>query len=331
MAWLSPRSMERRPGTPGVIRILADVSASISPKNKARIMGEASAILRANRQARLIAFAYKPLDITHDPSQLVMPLWDCCAPEGMKFRGNIGTFIGRALALAAKDNPDRTIVLSDGGAADKSELFRVADAMTGRIDAYFCVPRREEYDLENYCRTPDQMYRAYTNGTDKGVMQELARRGGGRFSPYPSDKGICLDHGRREELPMGHERKVFVAGPQVNIQAPQTEVHRVTRRIDVYHDTEVHHHYGETRHTHHGEPEAIDIQTGQAQVSVQRPDGYLAKHHEAPEPPRSFLAAFLLGPSRQKYRGELKEAPALPSPAGRPAQAIAYFSKTKGR
>lgn len=331
MGWLSPKAMQRRPGNPGVVRILADVSASISPANKSRILNEVLPILSSNRQARLIAFSYRTFDITNDPSQLVMPLWECHAGEGDYCPGNVGTFIGRALSVAAQDNPEDTYVLSDGGTADKAELFRIADSMTGRIHAFFCEPKRDEYMLENYFATPDEMYRAYTKGIDKGVMQELARRGGGRFDVYPTQGGIYSDYGLREALPMGFERKVFVGGPRVNIEAPQNEVHRVTRRIDVMHDTEIHHHYGDAEHIHHGGPGTIDIQAGHAQVSVNRPEGYHIEHHEAPEPPRSLWKTLLLGPPKSQYRGELKEAPSLPAPDAKPMQAIAYFSKSKVR
>lgn len=329
MGWLSPRTMDRRPGTPGVVVILADVSDSISPVNKRRIAGEVAPILAQNPNARLIAFAYRPLDITHNPV-LDLPIWECRATGSDTLAGNIGTYIGRALAEAAKLNPERTIVLSDGGTADKAEMLRIADSMTGRIDCYFCAPRREEYALENYLHTPDQMYRIYTSGIDKGAMQELARRGGGTFGDYPTRDGIYSDYGIRDAQQMSYERSYFPKAPQVNIQAPQNEVHRVVRRIDVYHDTEVHHHHGETRHIQNGEAEAIEIQAAQAQVSVSRPDGYHIEHHEAPAPTRGLLGTLLLGPARPQaqYRGELKGAQnALPA-ANQPL-AISYFSKSK--
>lgn len=326
MGWLTPSTMRRKPGTPGVSIILADVSESISPVNKRRIIDEVTPILARNPRSRLIAFAYRPFDITHDPSLLTMPLWECRMGEGDPHPGGIGTFIGRALAMAAQYAPERTIILSDGATADKAEMFRVADSMTGAIDAYFCAPKRDEYMLENYFATPDQMFSTYTTGIDKSVMQELARRSGGSFEVYPTTRGIYADYGIRDAQPMAYERKIFHTGPSVNIQAPQGEVHRVVKRIDVYHDTEIHNHHGETREFTHGEPEKIAIEASRAQVSVSRPDGYHIEHHEAPEPPRGLLKTLLLGPGRSSYRGELKEASAAPIASDQPMQ-IAYFSK----
>jgi len=328
MGWLKHKEMNRKPGTPGVFIILADATGSISPVNKRRIRDEAEQILRQHPGAKLWAFGTSVCDITNDPSRLNSSIYECFAGLDLDKDQLHGTYIGRALAEAAKLNPERVAVLSDGGTEDRSLLLRTADSMTGTIDAYYCHPRREEYQLEHYFISADEMWRRYSRGANKGLMQELARRGGGRFSDYPSRDGIYTDFGIREATPMAYERKVFMTGPAVNIQAPQGEVHRVVRRIDVYHDTEIHHHHGETSHVHHGEPGSVDIEAGRAQVSVSRPDGLHIEHHEAPAPSRSLLRTLFLGPARVKDRGELKEAPALQGPSEQPMQ-IAYFGKQK--
>lgn len=334
MGWLTPRTADRRPGTPGVIILLADATGSISPVNKRRIRSEAEAILRRVPGSRLWAFGTVAVDITSDPSRLDGSISECFAGLDLDRDNQRGTYIGRALAQASKLRPERTIVLSDGGTEDRWAMMRTADDMTGAIDAYYCHPRRDEYQLEHHFISSDALWRRYSQGASKSTMQELARRGGGRFSEYPSADGIYTDYGIRDAIPMGHERKVFVGGPTFNIEAPQNEVHRVTRRIDVMHDTEVHHHYGEAQHIHHGEAEAIDIQSGQAQINVARPEGQRIEHHQAPEPPRSLLRTIFLGPGKSQYRGELQSAPArpsLPAPGGQQAMAISYFSKTKVR
>lgn len=338
MGWLTPTTMTRRPGTPGVIVIVADVTASISPANKRRISDEASAIMREHPGARLLAFGTRVVDITSRPEELTRhTLWECFENGGLntnmaafrRSKGNEGTLAGKALAVAATFNPERTALLSDGGTADRDLLLRTADTMTGAIDAYYCHPRREEFSLEHHFISAEDMWRHFSRGADRATMQELARRGGGRCFDYPTKSGIYTDYGIRDSLPMGHQRKVFVAGPTVNINAPQGEVRRVVRRIDVYHDTEIHNHYGETSEFHHGEPDTIDIESGQAQINFHRQEGFNVVEHQALEPPRGLLKTLLLGPGRSQYRGELRDAPALPAPTEQPMQQIAYFSKSK--
>lgn len=328
MGWIKHKEMNRKPGTPGVFIILADATGSISPVNKRRIRDEAEQILRQHPGAKLWAFGTSVCDITNDPSRLNSSIYECFAGLDLDKDQLHGTYIGRALAAAAKLRPERVAVLSDGGTEDRSLLLRTADSMTGTIDAYYCHPRREEYQLEHYFISADEMWRRYSRGANKGLMQDLARRGGGRFSDYPSRDGIYTDFGIREAH-VGHQRKIFAFGPQVDIQAPQNEVHRVTRRIDIYHDTEIHNHHGETREFTHGEPDRVSVEAGRAQVSVNRPDGYHIEHHEAQEPPRSLMKTLFFGPGRSSYRGELKSAPALPAPAEAPMRMIAHFSKDK--
>jgi len=325
MGWLKHKEMDRKPGTPGVFIILADATGSISPVNKRRIRDEAEQILRQHPSAKLWAFGTSVCDITHDPSRLNGSIYECFAGLDLDKDQLHGTYIGRALAEAAKLNPERVAVLSDGGTEDRSLLLRIADSMTGTIDAYYCHPRREEYQLEHYFVSADEMWRRYSRGANKSLMQDLARRGGGRFAEYPA-QGI---HCEVKDTSMSHQRKVFAFGPQVDIQAPQNEVHRVTRRIDIYHDTEIHNHHGETREFTHGEPDRVSIEAGRAQVSVNRPDGYHIEHHEAPEPARGLWKTLLLGPGRSSYRGELKSAPALPAPTDQSVRMIAHFSKDK--
>src|SRR5688572_32007343 len=227
MGWLTPQVMQRRPGTPGVIFILADVTSSISQKNRSRICGEAMTILGRMPHARLLAFGERVVDITRDPSQMTQhTLWDCfdyqkwsqAGADWKRRNGTEGTFIGKALAVAAQSNPEATIVLSDGGTADKNEMFRIADGMTGVIHAYYCEPRRDEYELETYFSSEEEMWRYYSKGADKGAMQELARRGGGAFEVYPSQKGIYIDYGLREFPRMDNRRRF--GGGNINIQGP---------------------------------------------------------------------------------------------------------------
>lgn len=332
MGWLIPREMQRRPGTPGVIVILADVTPSISQANRSRICSEATKILSARPRARLLAFGELVVDITGDPSRMTEhTLWDCFnwqrwgdAKDDWKRRnGTEGTFIGKALAVAAQCNPEETIVLSDGATADKREMFRIADQMTGIIHAYYCEPRREEYQLDTHYASEDEMWRYFSKGADKAAMQELARRGCGTFEVYPSRRGIYSDYGIRE----GHMRRpIQIPGTAVNINAPQTEVHRVGRDIHIIHQDTIHHHYADPEEIHHGQAAPIDIDIGPAQVTVDRPDGYVVKDHRPELPPRGFWGYLFLGegkqqslpvPPQESYRGTLQatNAPAISGPS----------------
>lgn len=334
MGWLTPKAMERRPGTPGVVVVLVDVTGSISPVNKQRIGAEVLKITQNMPSARVLAFGTSVMDITHDPSEVTRhTLWGCF--EGANWgnekdfwrsKGNEGTYAGKALAAAAALNPERTMVLSDGGAADRGLMLRTADQMTGQIDAYYCHPVRGEFLLENHFISADDLWKFYSRGADKSAMQELARRGGGRCFDYPTS-GIYTDFGIRDAQPMSHQRKVFIGGPTVNVAAPQTSVQTVYRDTHINVIDRLHYHYGQVEEIHSGEDRAVDVELGQSQVNVSRPDGFHAVEHHAPEPPRSLLKTILLGPSRSQYRGELKAAQSLPAPTEQPVQQIAYFSK----
>lgn len=335
MGWLEPRATERRPGTPGVIRILCDVSDSISQKNRSRICNEALKILSAYPQAKLFAFGSFVKDITSDPSQMTQStLWDCHDWRKLERRagswkirnGTEGTYIGRALAAAAKDNPSETHVLSDGGTADRRDMFRIADRMTGSIHAYFCVPRREEFYLENYYATADEMWSIYTKGADRATMQELARRGGGRFSVYPSEQGIYLDTGIRETQAMSQTR-YFPKGGNVHIDGPAARTERVYEDIKIIRQRRITVEDAPDLYIDNSAPDDAHIQLASSNVTYDSgPE--IETHHK----PRSLAMTLLLGPRREKHRGELKAAPSaptLPAPSDQPLIVTSHFSKSK--
>lgn len=145
--------------------------------------------------------------------------------------------------------------------------------------------------------------------------------------------GRYSDFGIRDARQQPMRRPHYIHGPQVNIQAPQTEVHRIVRDVHVYHQDRIHHHHGEAEHIHVGQQAPIDIQSGPAQVNVQRPEGFRIQHHEAPVPPRGLIGTLLFGPAKapqqalpapqEQYRGQLQaQAPqgprALPRPSEQP-------------
>jgi hypothetical protein len=72
------------------------------------------------------------------------------------------TYLGLALQRVAQLRPAKTIVISDGGLADKRRALRAAANMPGEIDAFFCFAREIEWQGRRF-------------------MEELARRGRGHF------------------------------------------------------------------------------------------------------------------------------------------------------
>lgn len=321
MGWLEPTKKTIRPGVPGVVVILTDATGSISPVNKKRISSEVSQIISRNPRALVLAFGKNVVDITSDPSRLTGPLWEC--HEGSDWggdnnawrrsKGGEGTYLGKALEMAARLNPSSTKVLSDGGTADKALMFSVADRMTGTIDAFFCEPRREEFDLEHHFISADELWSFYSRGADMKAMQELARRGGGTFDVYPSKRGIYSDYGIRE----GHMDRRRFGGGNVNIQGPGRRSVKLEEHIDIYHERVIHHHRMEDRHEGDATPHDTNLDFAPAQVNYQE-----RKSEEIVfAPKRGALPAFLgwlahgskgqqaLPSPQAQYRGELGSAP----------------------
>lgn len=309
--WLTGSEKSFAQGKPGLCVILVDTSGSMED-HLAGLDQALKTALATFPNARVFKFAMDVVEMTsfHNPH----------------IRGC--TNLNVALQKASNLRPSKTVVISDGVPDDANSALQTADHMAGTIDALWTTVagRSDAREARNF-------------------MQSLARRGRGQMRQMSVDNQgglfraieasvlsapqIYSDHGIRDSLPMGHQRKVFVAGPTVNINAPQGEVRRVVRRIDVYHDTEIHNHYGETSEFHHGEPDTIDIESGQAQINFHRQEGFNVVEHQALEPPRALWKTLLLGPGRSQYRGELRDAPALPAPTEQPMQQIAYFSKSK--
>lgn len=336
MGWLAPKEMQRRPGTPGVIVILADVTPSISHANRSRICDEAMKILSARPRARLLAFGERVVDITGNPSRMTEPtLWDCfdwehwgdAGDDWRRRNGTEGTFIGKALAVAAQSNPEETIVLSDGATADKREMFRIADQMTGIIHAYFCEPRREEYQLDTHYATKDEMWSYFSRGADKAAMQELARRGGGTFDIYPSKRGIYSDYGIRE----GHAMRQKMPGGNVYINGPGAQRHVIYE--DHYITRQRRFFYEDAPDEHVNAQPPQDVHIDMEPTQVQHQQGQAVEYHHAP----SFLSWIIKGPPKaqpqalpspqrgnEEYRGVAQavpsptRAPALPAPARSP-------------
>lgn len=160
----SQREADIRPGDKGTVVLLADRSTSMP----SHALIETNQLLPEFKAAipnlRIFIFHANMIEIRD-----LRGICDFCgglyreAPDrgGSKDGGvyRNTTYLGAALQKIASLNPSKTIILSDGGAADKELALRVVDGMTGSIDCYWCP--------SGWC--------------DRSFMGELARRGRGRF------------------------------------------------------------------------------------------------------------------------------------------------------
>lgn len=163
MLWMAPKAMQRKPGTLGVVALLADRSTSMAPY----MLGETDKALPAFRKAipglRVFAFHADLAEVSNGGD-----LYSASPARGRHKRyGSYtnSTYLGICLEQIARLKPAKTIVISDGGIADMRRALSVADYMTGDIDAYFCA----------------------STWQDRGFMEDLARRGGGRFLDFNPD------------------------------------------------------------------------------------------------------------------------------------------------
>lgn len=175
MLWIKPRTMDRKQGEQDTIVLLADRSGSMSHEAIVKIEAALPAFRRAIPGLRCYTFHADILEIDYTredpirgsyPDQGGTPDWnDLLVMQNT-------TYLGHCLEQIAKLRPSKTIVMSDGGVEDRRRALRAADRMPGDIDAYFCNAIRHEYE-------------------DMAFMQELARRGRGRFVHAGPD--VCIE------------------------------------------------------------------------------------------------------------------------------------------
>jgi hypothetical protein len=201
MFQLKPRIMERQPGDPNVVVLMADRSTSMPSTARDEIDETIPGFQAAYPGLRLFGFHSEVLEVKagRHPDRMrycYPPCHRASSEKGAHYRN--ATYHGVSLEQIARLNPSLTIILSDGGGADKQHALQVADRMTGSIDAYYC----------------DAINSAWQ---DRRFMEEVARRGRGKFVPFTPGCG------------------------QLEVKIRQS-IQRIV---------EVHHHRGETRHVHH--------------------------------------------------------------------------------
>jgi hypothetical protein len=160
MRGVHQRVTDINPGA-GPVVVLADQSTSMG-----RDLSETEVALPRffNEIPGLRAFAFHADLVEVSPGSGPNSLTEVIVPrgvhKGLGFYTNC-TYLGLALQRVAQLRPAKTIVISDGGLADKRRALRAAANMPGEIDA-FCFAREIEWQ-------------------DRRFMEELARRGRGHF------------------------------------------------------------------------------------------------------------------------------------------------------
>ncbi len=135
MAWLTPRKMRRKPGVPGRIVLLVDVSVSMIER-LSEACRESRRIHRMIPGVRHVVFRDNAAEIT--ASQLALL-------EQQRLRWGVYDFvtgcttISNGLIAAGDLNPEVTLVISDGqSGGDREKCLAAARAMTGSIFSYLC-------------------------------------------------------------------------------------------------------------------------------------------------------------------------------------------------
>jgi len=87
----------------------------------------------------------------------------------------------------------------------------------------------------------------------------------------------CRNGGQPRHDHLKHEREpamkrppqiTRVRGGEVNVNAPGDQVHDLVENIHLIHRQQIHHHYTEAQHVHHGGPQSVDIDVDPTQVNV---------------------------------------------------------------
>lgn len=201
--WLTPRVMERRPGDPSTIVLMVDRSTSMVYSVLQEIYDTIPRFQAAYPGLRLFGFHSEVLEVAR--ADQMMSCYPPCHrgshEKGSNYRN--ATFHGVCLEQIARLTPAKTIVISDGGCADIERALKAADGMTGAIDAYFC----------------HAIITAYEN---RPFMQELARRGAGRFVQFEPGVGQ-LDVEIKESIKRIRRIHLHDGGTEIIDHRPQQQ------------------------------------------------------------------------------------------------------------
>ena len=179
--WMAPQQSQRRPGTEGVIIVLLDVTGSIEQADYKLASKAVADVIQDHPNVRFFAWADRITEIRLSRGR---------PPAIETLRAKVGGWNNLAGALTAISplNPDKTIVISDGGEADEGACPRclgIVDRMTGAIDAFYSTTYYDEPLLP------------WTHSPGVSFMAELARRGGGRLAMFKHWRNPSASWGER--------------------------------------------------------------------------------------------------------------------------------------
>jgi hypothetical protein len=275
------REMDRREGTATAV-LLADRSTSMSTYALGRIEDVIPHFRAAIPGLRVFGF-HADLREAVAPSR-TLDTWPSNGRSKNGGRYTNCTYLGVCLREIARLQPYKTIVISDGGVADKRLALKVADEMTGEIDTYYCASWNHEWQ-------------------DRAFMEQLARRGRGRCSEIGNGmttetaqamlrRSLCapLTHGAQH---MRHR----IPGGRVDIHAPPVQVVRVEEHIVVERQRIIHHVDADDVHVQENAPTDTQIQIEASHVRAH--ENHQVIETRVGAKPRGFLMAFVLGPAKR--------------------------------
>ncbi len=200
MERINPTEMYRTKGTPNSVVLLVDRSSSMDGEQLRiahKFVQQTRAIIP---QIRVLVFWANVVDVTgcKDP-------YDKAPGRGRWKSGGSYTnctYLAGALSEARRYRPERTIVISDGGVADRSAALRQAWWLSGTIDAYYCP----------------------STWDSRSTMEELARVGKGEMLHGPLEKALprALHVIRGRDIRVEHREPEFVRQGQPVSQAVRT-------------------------------------------------------------------------------------------------------------
>lgn len=300
--WMTPTRMRRRPGTPGRIAVVVDVSGSMM--NQLQVAArEFRVVAKLFRQFTLIVFADEAREISIKRfERLAQGFYDA------ETYGEIGggTRISSGLEAAAALDPQTTVLISDGHCCgpERVKCLSIAKAMTGSIFTFLCGPMDVLRLMEDLARIGNGKCIAL-DGTP-GVFRD-ALRAALKDAQAPTEQEPSM---AREKLP-DH----LLESDEFDIVAPEDEEHDIRKRIKLITGTvfDVEHRSPEWNYHGKAVSQRIGFEPNRTQIS--KPQSVF----------RTALAAFFSAPQieapQESYRGQLREAPqlrALSAPSERP-------------
>jgi hypothetical protein len=201
MPWVMPRTTYRRPGTPGRIVALVDVSGSMK-KHMAIVDRELNSLSRIFKDLRVVVFKEDAIEISLKRFK-----------REKHTRGGFGlngcTDAVQGMQLVASLNPEITLIISDGETSNGEHVLDIAERMTGTIHSFYCD---EEWRLKGstevkLCRVTEREVDPRDFPMGPALMIWLAQIGQGKCLPIEQWQHVHVLHGtvvHHHYLPVEH-------------------------------------------------------------------------------------------------------------------------------